>query len=63
MSMRAAPQQEIDAIIEAHGGDARAAVRELLADADSRREKHATIGGPCSTAMRASNGIATAHSQ
>lgn len=39
MSTNAAPQQEIDAVIEAYGGDARAAVRELLADADFLREQ------------------------
>lgn len=39
MSTKAAPQQEIDAVIEAYGGDARAAVRELLADADFLRDQ------------------------
>lgn len=39
MSTTAAPQQEIDAVIEAYGGDARIAVRELLADADFLRRQ------------------------
>jgi hypothetical protein len=38
MSVKAAPQQ-VDALIEAYGGDARAAVRELLADADFLRDQ------------------------
>jgi hypothetical protein len=38
MSTNAATQ-EIDAVIEAYGGDARAAVRELLADADFLRDQ------------------------
>lgn len=39
MSTKAAQQQEADAVIEAYGGDARAAVRELLADADFLRDQ------------------------
>lgn len=39
MSTKTAPQQEVDAVIEAYGGDARAAVRELLADADFLRRQ------------------------
>ena len=39
MSMKAAPQQEVDAVIEAYGGDARAPVRELLANADFLRDQ------------------------
>ena len=39
MSTKAAPQQEIDAVIEAYGGDARVAVRELLADTDFLRDQ------------------------
>lgn len=39
MSTNAASKQEIDAVIEAYGGDARAAVRELMADADFLREQ------------------------
>lgn len=38
MSTKAATQ-EVDAVIDAHGGDARAAVRELMADADFLREQ------------------------
>lgn len=38
MSTNAATQ-EIDAVIEAYGGDARAAVRELLADAYFLRDQ------------------------
>lgn len=33
------PEPEVDLVIEACGGDARAAVRELLADADFLREQ------------------------
>ncbi|MGJ7040450.1 hypothetical protein [Shinella sp. BE166] len=39
MSSKAAPQHEVDAVIEAYGGDARVAVRELLADADFLRDQ------------------------
>ena len=38
MSTKAAVPLE-DQVIQAHGGDARAAVRELLADADFLREQ------------------------
>lgn len=39
MSTKVAPQQEVDAVIEAYGGDARVAVRELLADANFLRDQ------------------------
>lgn len=39
MSSKAATVPQEDLVIEAYGGDARAAVRELLADADFLREQ------------------------
>ncbi|MCW5706749.1 hypothetical protein [Shinella sp.] len=39
MSTEAATVPQEDLIIEAYGGDARAAVRELLADADFLRDQ------------------------
>lgn len=39
MSTKAATIPQEDLVIEAYGGDARAAVRELLADADFLRDQ------------------------